>query len=123
MNALEVGQKLKAMLDANQGDAALDTLYADNVVSVEPNAMPGASPEAHGLAALKAKHQWWFDNHEVHKSVTTGPWPHGDRFILGFDFEVTMKQSGARIAMTDMGLYTVVNGKIAREEFFYPPDA
>lgn len=75
--------------------------------------------EAQGLAALKAKSKWWFDNHEVHSASVTGPWPHDDRFIVGFQYDITNKPSGRRMTMDEVGLYTVKDGKIVREEFFY----
>jgi hypothetical protein len=56
---------------------------------------------------------------DTHSSGVTGPWPHGNRFIVGFQFDVTNKPSGRRMKMDEVGLYTVENGKIVREEFFY----
>jgi hypothetical protein len=32
---------------------------------------------------------------------------------------VTFKQSGQRMIMDEVGLYTIEHGKIVREEFFY----
>ena len=49
----------------------------------------------------------------------TGPWPNGDQFIVGFDFEVTFKPTGQRFPMKEMGLYTVQNGQVVHEAFFY----
>jgi hypothetical protein len=57
--------------------------------------------------------------HEVHSANVTGPWPHGDRFIVGFQYDVTNKPSGKRMKLDEVGLYTVSKGKIVREEFFY----
>lgn len=36
-----------------------------------------------------------------------------------FAFELTFKPTGERRTMDEIGLFTVVDGKIAREEFFY----
>ena len=80
---------------------------------------PSPWATSHRIAAIKAKSQWWLDNHEVHSAAITGPWPHGDRFIVGFDFDVTNKPSGKRMKLDEAGLFTVRNGKIVREEFFY----
>jgi hypothetical protein len=33
---------------------------------------------------------------------------------------VTNKPSGKRMTMDEVGLFTIENGKIVREEFFYP---
>jgi ketosteroid isomerase-like protein len=98
---------------------ALSTLFADDVVSVEAGASPGMEREARGLAAVKAKGEWWLANHEVHSAVLTGPWPHDDRFIVGFQYDVTNKPSGQRMKLDEVGLYEIRNGKIVREEFFY----
>lgn len=81
--------------------------------------MTGVQQEAKGLAALKGKGEWWLANHEIHSASVTGPWPHGDRFVVGFQYDVTNKPSGKRMKMDEVGLYSVRNGKIVREEFFY----
>ena len=49
----------------------------------------------------------------------TGPFPHDDRFVVIFDMDVTNKAMGQRFQMQEAALYTVANGKIVREEFFY----
>ena len=56
---------------------------------------------------------------KVHGSVAEGPFPHGDRFIVRFKYDVTPKHTGKRMTMDETGLYTVQNGKIVKEEFFY----
>jgi len=81
--------------------------------------MPCAQQEIKGLAAVKGKHEWWLANHEILSGSVTGPWPHGDRFVVGFQYDVTNKPSGKRMTMDEVGLHSVRNGKIVREEFFY----
>ena len=76
-----------------------------------------------GLEAIKGKAAWWEANHEVHKADIEGPYPHGDRFIVHFKYEVTGKagaMAGKRFVMDEAALYTVKDGKITHEEFFYP---
>ena len=119
INTMDIARKLVELCRQGKNEEALDTLYADDAVSVEAMAMPDAPPEVKGLSAIKAKGEWWMNNHEIHSSSVTGPWPHGDRFIVGFQFDVTNKPSGRRIKMEEAGLYHVRNGKIIREEFFY----
>lgn len=109
MTTMEIGKKLEA----------LNTLFAEDAISVEAMAMPGMQQEMKGLAAIKAKGEWWITNHAVHAASVSGPWPHGDRFIVGFKYDVTNKPSGNRMQMEEAALYTVRNGKIVREEFFY----
>ena len=119
MNTMEIARQLVALCRQGKNEEALQTLYSPDVVSVEAVAMPDGQQEARGLAAVKAKGEGWFANHEIHSAAVTGPWPHGDRFVVGFQFDVTNKPSGKRMTMDEVGLYTVRNGKIVREEFFY----
>jgi ketosteroid isomerase-like protein len=116
---MEIANKLVALCSQGKNLDALNTLFADDVLSVEAGAPPGMQREAKGLAAVKAKGEWWLANHEVHAANVTGPWPHDDRFVVGFQFEVTNKPSGRRMKLDEVGLYTVKDGKIVREEFFY----
>ena len=78
--------------------------------------------ETTGLDAIRGKHDWWFNAHEVHATSAEGPFLFGeDRFSLIFDMDVTNKESGQRMQMREVGIYTVKDGKIIREEFYYPP--
>jgi hypothetical protein len=119
MTTLHIANRLADLCRQGKSDEAFDTLYTHDAVSVEAAAGPGFNQEVKGLAAIKAKGQWWLSNHEVHAANVNGPWPHGDRFILGFQFDVTNKPSGARMQIDEAALYTVKNGKIMKEEFFY----
>ena len=119
MDTMEIAKKLADLCKQGKNRDALDTLFADDVVSVEAGAPPGMQREAKGLAAVKAKSDWWTANHEIHSANITGPWPHDERFVVGFQYDVTNKPSGKRMKMDEVGLYTVKGGKIVREEFFY----
>jgi hypothetical protein len=88
---------------------------------VEAVAMPGAQQEIKGLAAVKGKNEWWLANHEIHSASVSGPWPHGDRFVVGFHYDVTNKPSGKRMKMDEVGLYTVRNGKSYVRNFSTTP--
>lgn len=116
-----VGEQLVANCRGGNEAEGLKTLYADDAVSAEAVAMPGSpGREASGLDAIQAKHEWWFGAHEVHSQKVEGPFYHGDdRFGVIFDLDVTTKESGERMQMREMGVYTVADGKIVREEFFY----
>jgi len=104
---------------------ALDTLYAQDCVSVEAVDMPGGEigREAHGLDAIRAKHEWWYSTSEEHSSTVDGPYLHGeDSFSLIFDMDVTDKKTGERNQMREIGHYKVnADGQIIHESFFYPP--
>ena len=120
MSAFEIGEKLVALCREGKNLEAVDQLYADSVVSVESVAPPEGEREVAGIDAVRGKNQWWMENHEVHSASAKGPFPHGDdRFCVIFEFDATHKPSGQRMQMEEVGLYTVSDGKISREEFFY----
>ena len=119
---LEVGQKLVALCRENRNLEAVDTLYDPDVVSVEVHGMPEFPARMQGIDAIRRKNHWWLDNHTIHANTVSGPFPHGDRFIVHFKFDVTSKvgpMAGKRMQAEEAGLYTVRDGKVVQEEFFY----
>ena len=119
MNTMQIGRKLVELCGQGRNLEALDTLYADDVVSVEAVAMPGMQQEMKGLAAVRGKNEWWLSAHEIHAASASGPWPHGDRLIVCFQLDATDRSTGTRMQMEEAALYTVRDGRIVREEFFY----
>ncbi len=98
----------------------LNELYAKDAVSVEAADMSGQGAETKGLDGIKGKHDWWFGAHDVNSQKVEGPFFHGnDRFGVIFDVDVTEKATKQRRKMRELGVYTVKNGKIVREEFYY----
>ena len=120
MDTMAIANKLVELCRQGKNHEAVNTLFAPEAVSVEAFAPPGGKQETQGIEAIRGKGKWWQENHEIHSSTVTGPWPHGNRFIVGFQIDVTNKPSGRRMKLDEVGLYTVENGKIVREEFFYP---
>ena len=120
--ALDVGKKLVGMCQKGDFRGAIEGLYGAEIVSVEASGPPGQPLEVKGIEAVRKKTEWWEANHEVHSAKVEGPWPHGERFIVRFSLDVTGKtgpMAGKRFQMEEAGLYTVKNGKVVREEFFY----
>lgn len=117
-----VAEKLVGFCQNHQEATALDTLYSADAVSVEATPMKAMdSAVVSGLDAIRAKHAWWESAMDVHESSVEGPFFHGeDRFGVIFSIDATNKQTSERMNMRELGVYTVKDGKIAREEFFYP---
>jgi hypothetical protein len=120
MNTYEIGQKYVALVKEGRREECLSTLFSPDAVSVEAAEFLGRERTVTGLDGLRAKSKLFLDNNEVHKSEIFGPYPNDDRFAVRFVFEVTFKPNGQRRAIDEVGLFTVANGKITREEFFYP---
>ena len=121
-SVLEVGQKLVGLCKQGKNLDAINTLYSPNVVSIEVHGDEKMPARMQGIDAIRGKNKWWVDNHTVHSGDVQGPYPHGDRFIVRFNYDITPKagpMAGKRMKMEEAGLYTVKDGKITQEEFFY----
>ncbi len=121
----EIGTQLVELIKAGKTFEAIERLYADDIQSIE--AMECGEGEGEGMPrtqqgkpAIIAKNEWWYENMDVHSADVEGPFPHEpDRFALIFNMDATCKQTGNRMQMREIGLYTVSGGRIVKEEFFY----
>ena len=120
MTAHEVGQKLVDLCKQGKAMEAIETLYSKDIVSVEAMTPPGGSRETAGLDGVMGKSKWWMDNHEVHSAKYEGPIAADAHFCVRMTYDITNKPSGRRMTMDELGVYQVKDGKIIREEFFYP---
>ena len=122
MSVLEIGQKLVAAVNKGREaeDAFVKDFYADAIVSIEGQGTEEMPARLTGIDAVKGKHSWWFDNHEIHESAAAGPYVghRNDQFVVRFNMDITPK-GGERAKMEEVGLYTVADGKIIQEEFLY----
>lgn len=117
MTVQDIANDLVALCRAGDFERPGQKYWANDVLSVE--AMPGDMAEVRGKDAVKGKGDWWAANHEVHSSEVEGPYVNGDQFVVRFKMDLTQKASGERIQMDEVGLYTVKDGKIVEERFFY----
>jgi SnoaL-like domain len=115
----EIANKYVSLCKQGKFEACLLELFSKDAVSVEAFAPPGVERVASGLDAIRAKGEAWGRDHEIHSLELSGPFPLEHRFAVFFRFEVTNKPSQRRMAMEEVGLFTIEGGKIIREEFFY----
>jgi hypothetical protein len=105
------------LLKAGKHEEAAGRFNSPDIVSIEAMEGPGARVE--GLEALKAKWEWWSSAHELHGATTEGPFINGDQFAVVFDMDITEKASGKRSQGREVGLYTMKEGKVVEEKFYY----
>ena len=117
MTIADIAKDFTEMLQQGDHAGAGEKYNADDVVSLE--AMEGPMAIAHGKEALRQKGEWWQANHEVHGGSVEGPYVNGDQFAVRFKFDITPKATGERVTMDEVGLYTVKDGKISEERFYY----
>ena len=116
MSTEEVGKKVVELTRKQAWYEALD-LYDDDVVSVEAYSMGGGSPEMRGKEGVRGKVDWWVNSMDVHSFDVKGPFVAHDRFVVQYDVDVSDKKTKERRQLSEVGVYTVKNGKIVREEF------
>jgi len=119
MTTQEVAAELVKLCSEGKFAEATEALYSPDIVSMEAGAPPGQSRESKGIAAVRAKGEWWVANHEVHSSKVEGPLVAGSHFAVTFKLDVTFKPDKRRFQMEEIAVYKVANGKIIYEEFFY----
>ena len=118
-----IANELVSLCRAGRNLDAISKLYSPRIVSVEPAGNENMPAEMTGIAAIRKKNEWWFENYEVHSAEVAGPFVGEDQFAVQHTFETTFKPTGRRQRMTEMALYRVKDGKIVHEQFFYymPP--
>ena len=122
MNTEQVARKVVELCRKQAWREAIDTLYAEDIVSVEARSMDGGAPETHGIEGVRKKTDWWAQQMEVHRMKVGGPFVAHDHFVVQYDVDVTDKESKKRFQMSEVGVYTVKDGKIVREEFLPAAD-
>lgn len=114
-----VAQELVALCRAGRNLDAISKLYSPRIVSVESVGSETMPAEMSGIEAIRGKNEWWLENNEIHSAEANGPFVGDNQFAVHYTFETTFKPTGKREEMTEMALYTVEDGKIVREQFFY----
>lgn len=115
-----VAEELVSLCRVGKNMDAIAKLYSPDIVSVESSGSPEMPAEMRGIDAINKKNEWWVANNEVHSAEVTGPFlGAGDQFAVHYNYETTFKPTGQRMNMAEMALYTVENGKITHEHFYY----
>lgn len=114
-----IAEELVSFCKAGRNLDAINALYSPDIVSVESMGNEAMPREMKGIDAIRGKNKWWAENNEVHSSGVDGPFIGDDKFAVYYNFDVTFKVTGKRNRMEEMALYTVKDGKIVREQFFY----
>jgi len=101
----------------NQGKNfdAMHSMYAPTIVSVE-----GDGSETSGKGPVIKKSEVWQGKNTVQGEKVRGPFFNGpDQFAVYYTFEDTPKSTGKRVSIEEVGVYTVKDDKITREQFFF----
>lgn len=121
MSTQRIANRLVELCRKGQYEQAQNELYADDAVSIEmANPSGGDQDIARGMAAIREKSARWAESIvEIHGGSVGDPIIAGDWFSVVMGLDATYKEGG-RIAMDEICVYGVRDGKIVHEQFFYP---
>ncbi len=120
MTTQEVANRLVELCRTGQHEQAVQELYAPDIVSVEPEGAPNRMVT--GLSAIAEKSKKFESMIEkVNKSSVSDPIVAENFFSCNMLMNIQMKGAPVAIDMDEICVYTVHQGKIVREEFFYTP--
>lgn len=119
MTTQDVADKLVGYCKQGQFNEAIDALYDNNIVSVEPDGAP--MKEVRGIEAVRQKTAHFNEMvEEMHGMEISEPLVADKFFSCSMKMDVTFK-GAPRTTMSEICMYKVDNGKIVREEFFFTP--
>ena len=116
----DVARDFTAMLRLGQFAAAGEAFWADNVTSIEPMDLPGGiAAVVSGIEATRNKCNARFDAARIDELTIDGPFVTGNQFALFIDMMIASHGGGTARPFTEIALYTVRDGRISEERYFY----
>lgn len=110
----DIARDFTAMLRAGQFEAAGDRYWAADVKSIEP-----AGKSVTGIDAARIKCNARFGAAKIDEICIDGPFVTGNQFALFLDVMIAGPRSGADQPFTEIAVFTVRDGSIIEERFFY----
>lgn len=118
MTIQEVASRMNELFKENKWQQVQDELYADDVVSIEPEGAPGLQT-VQGKEALKEKAKQFQEMiEEMHGGWCSDILVGGEYLTCAMGMDVTMKGMG-RVKMEEVCVYKVKDGKVVSEQFFF----
>jgi ketosteroid isomerase-like protein len=117
MSVQEVANKLVELCREGKHNEAINDLYDDNAVNIEPEGSPMQRTEGKE-AILQATEQWFSSVEEIHEGYVSDPVVAADHFACTMRYDVTYKEHGRNV-MNEIGVFGVKDGKITTAQFFY----
>jgi hypothetical protein len=118
MTTAELAAQFNDLCRQSKFVEAVDKFYSDDIVSLEAMDYQGGR-EMRGKETVRRKNTSWLEENEVHSVSVKGPFASPEKFALVFSFDFTRKDTNERQQLNEVAVYTVVGGKIVREEFLY----
>jgi ketosteroid isomerase-like protein len=119
MTTQDVANRMNELFKENKWDQVQDELFAQDVVSIEPENSKALIKSVKGMAAVKQKGKDFNAMVEaMHGGWCSEPIVAGNFISVGMGMDVTMKGTG-RMKMDEIAVYEVKDGKVVKEQFFF----
>lgn len=120
MTTTDVANAFTALMAEGKFEEAGRTYWAADVVSIEPEDLPGGIPAiVSGFDAVCEKGKLWFSACGIEQLKMEGPYVNGNQFALHMDMEILFRESGERKHFKEIALFTVSKGRIVEERYLY----
>ena len=116
MDARKTAARLVELCRQKKYLQAIDELYADDASSREDH---GGGSETSGKPAVRGGTEQWLAAFDLPEHHVDAPLFCGDRFSVRFSGRMAKKDGSGEHKYEEIGIYTVKNGKIVRQEFYY----
>jgi hypothetical protein len=118
MTTIEIANRLVALCLEGKNEQAITELFSDNARSIEADESMGPKI-VEGKEGILAKNQYFHSSlASFHGQEISSPVVGGNHFSISWSIDVTFK-GRERTQMAEICVYTVENGKIVSEQFFY----
>ena len=118
MSAQEVANRLVQQCREGKNVDAINELYDDHIVSLEPEGAPMERKTVGKEAVLASTNQWFNSVEELHSAHISDPVVAGNFFACGMNIDATYKEHGRNV-MDELCVFEVKDGKIVTSQFFY----
>ncbi len=118
MSAQEVAHRLVQQCREGKNVDAINELYDEHIISLEPEGGPMEQKTIGKDAVLESTNQWFNSVEELHSVRISDPVVAGNFFACGMTIDATYKGQGRNV-MDELCVFEVKDGKIVTSQFFY----
>ena len=118
MNAREVANRLVQLCREGKNVEAINELYDDDIVSIEPVGSPMPGKTVGKQAVLESTNRWFESVQQLHSVDISAPLISDDFFACTMKVDATYKERGRNL-MNELCVFEVKDGKIVNTQFFY----
>lgn len=120
LSLADIANDYAALVAGGEPLVAAEKYWADDIACFEPDQSQSEEPAlAVGKTAALARLTRWLKGNAMSDVLIDGPFITGDQFALFIDMEITRRATGTREPFSEIATYTVRDGLIVEERFFY----